>query len=164
MPRSTCALAVLLLLLSAVAIEGRAQVLPSSRIARPAAAPMLGHQELLEGLGERAAAEPIPGQYFAALSGGVVGLVGGTALGLLVAAGDEASHPERTLLVAGAVGWLGGTTYALHRFSSVKGSPGKPVAALGGAVLGLVGGPVAILTVPLGARWAYNRTRTGAAP
>lgn len=110
---------------------------------------------------ERRAGKAIPGQFFAGFAGLVVGTAAGALTGILLAAGsDSGDNVEAALLVPTAIGMIGGTTYGVVKFSAAKGANGTVPAAIGGTLLGLLGGPFVWVTAPLGARWAYNRSRT----
>lgn len=110
---------------------------------------------------EQRSGKVIPGQFFAGFAGLLVGTAAGTLTGILLAAGSErGSNVEAALLVPAAIGMIGGTTYGIVTFSAAKGANGTVPAAIGGTLLGFLGGPLVWVTAPLGARWAYNRSRT----
>lgn len=107
------------------------------------------------------AAPAIRGQLFAGFAGLIVGATVGVTAGVMMAMGSDKGSEFETVAIATALGGLlGGTTYGVHRFSRAKGGNGKALSTFGGATLGLLGGPLMLVTVPLGARWAYNRSRT----
>ncbi len=110
---------------------------------------------------ERRSAKAIPGQFFAGFAGLVVGTGVGVVTGILLAAGSEpGDNVENRMLIPAAIGMIGGTTYGIVKFSAAKGANGTVPAAIGGTLLGFLGGPFVWVTAPLGARWAYNKSRT----
>lgn len=110
---------------------------------------------------ERRSGKAIPGQFFAGFAGMVVGAGAGAVTGLMLAAGQENGNGvDAALLIPTAVGLIGGTTYGVVKFSERKGARGSVPATIGGTVLGMLGGPFGWVTIPLGARWAYNKSRT----
>jgi hypothetical protein len=150
-----------LLLLSLIAAPLRSQQLPAARptVLLDRAAPARIPESLQRP--PLAAAPPIKGQYWAGLAGTVVGAAIGVTTGLLIGMGtDSGDEFETAAVVATGLGILGGATYGVYRFSAAKGADGRAAATFGGAALGLIGGPFLWFTVPLGARWAYNRSRT----
>jgi hypothetical protein len=91
----------------------------------------------------------------------VVGTAAGAVTGLMLAAGSEpGDNIENKLLIPTAIGMIGGTTYGVVKFSAAKGANGTVPAAIGGTLLGFLGGPFVWVTAPLGAQWAYNKSRT----
>lgn len=147
-----------------------AQWAPAPRIAVPAdlgfdhAAFLAGYEP--EIVPEAARGAPaIRGQFLAGFAGLVVGTVVGVGTGLMLGMGqDDTNGFEAVALTATLAGILGGTTYGVYKFSQAKGANGRALPTFGGAALGLVGGPLMWVTVPLGARWAYNRSRTDSLP
>lgn len=106
-------------------------------------------------------APAIRGQLPAGFAGLLVGTVLGVGTGLMLGMGqDDANSFEAVAVTATLAGVLGGTTYGVYRFSKAKGLNGRAMPTFGGAALGLLGGPVMWVTVPIGARWGYNRSRT----
>jgi hypothetical protein len=140
-----------LLLLSLLTTPLVAQQATTSYLVRPATAERA----------PRAAAPPIRGQFLAGFAGMVVGAAAGATTGIMIGygSGDETTF-ETAAVVATLVGILGGTTYGVHKYSQAKGGDGSAGAAFGGSALGLLGGPLMWVTVPLGSRWLYNRSRT----
>jgi hypothetical protein len=140
-----------LLVLSLISAPVSAQQITASYLARPASTEQA----------PRAAAPPIRGQFLAGFAGMVVGAAAGVTTGIMIGygSGDEATF-ETAAVVGVLVGILGGTTYGVYKFSQAKGGDGNAGAAFGGSALGLLGGPLMWVTVPLGSRWLYNRSRT----
>jgi hypothetical protein len=143
-----------------------AQWAPAPRIAVPAdlgfdhAAFLAGYEPDFEPAPARRA-PAIRGQFFAGFAGLIVGATLGVGTGLMLGLGqDDSNGFEAVALTATLAGILGGTTYGVYKFSQAKGANGRALPTFGGAALGLIGGPVMWVTVPLGARWAYNRSRT----
>jgi len=156
-----------LALVSTVSVPAAAQWAPAPRIAAVEefnAYELSTRAEFLEARGhelERRSAKAIPGQFFAGFAGLVVGTAAGTVTGLLLAYGSEpGDNIENKLLIPAAIGMIGGTTYGVVKFSAAKGANGTVPAAIGGTLLGFLGGPFVWVTAPLGARWAYNKSRT----
>lgn len=153
--------------LSLAPVAARAQWIPAPRIAAAEefnAFELSTRMKFLEERGrelERRSDKAIPGQFFAGFSGMVLGAGIGAVTGLLIASGTERGDGvEAALLIPTAVGLIGGTTYGVVKFSERKGAHGSVPATIGGTVLGMLGGPLGWVTIPLGARWAYNRSRT----
>jgi hypothetical protein len=156
-----------LVCLSLVPVAAHAQWIPEPRIAAVEefnAFELSTRAEFLEERGrelERRSGKAIPGQFFAGFAGMVVGASLGAVTGLLIAQGrDNGNGVEAALLIPTAVGLIGGTTYGVVKFSERKGARGSVPATIGGTVLGMLGGPFGWVTIPLGARWAYNKSRT----
>lgn len=156
-----------LVLMSLVSVPAAAQWAPEPRIAAAEefnAYELSLRAEFLEARGnelERRSAKAIPGQFFAGFAGLVVGTGVGVVTGILLAAGSEpGDNEEAAFLVPAAIGMIGGTTYGVVKFSAAKGANGTVPAAIGGTLLGFLGGPFVWVTAPLGARWAYNKSRT----
>lgn len=154
-------------IVSIASVPAAAQWAPAPRIAHIAefnAYELSLRAEFLEARGhelERRSAKAIPGQFFAGFAGLVVGTGVGVVTGILLAAGSErGANVETMLFIPTAIGMIGGTTYGVVKFSAVKGANGTIPAAIGGTMLGFLGGPLVWVTAPLGARWAYNKSRT----
>ena len=79
---------------------------------------------------------------------------------MLAAGSEPGDNIENKLLIPTAIGMIGGTTYGVVKFSAAKGANGTVPAAIGGTLLGFLGGPFVWVTAPLGAQWAYNKSRT----
>lgn len=158
-----------LALVSIASVPAAAQWAPAPRIAHVEefnAYELSLRAEFLEARGdelERRSAKAIPGQYFAGFAGMVVGTGVGAVTGLLVGMGQGSEQGfENAAVALTLAGLVGGTTYGVVKFSAAKGANGTVPAAIGGTLLGLLGGPVLWVTAPLGARWAYNKSRTDA--
>lgn len=158
---------VLVSLVSIVSAPAAAQWVPEPRIAQVEgfnAFELSTRAEFLEARGnelERRSAKAIPGQFFAGFAGLVVGTGVGVVTGIMLAAGgDPGDNEEAAFLIPAAIGMVGGTTYGVVKFSAAKGANGTVPAAIGGTLLGFLGGPFVWVTAPLGARWAYNKSRT----
>ena len=156
-------------IVSIASVPAAAQWAPAPRIAHIAefnAHELSLRAEFLEARGhelelERRSAKAIPGQFFAGFAGLVVGTGVGVVTGILLAAGSErGANVETMLFIPTAIGMIGGTTYGVVKFSAAKGANGTIPAAIGGTMLGFLGGPLVWVTAPLGARWAYNKSRT----
>ena len=165
MMRSTLLAFAFLPLLS---VDVAAQYVPAPRIAAVEgfnAFELSTRAEFLEArtreLEQRAGGKAIPGQFFAGFAGLLVGTAVGTVTGIMLAAGgDSGDNIEAAMLIPAAIGMIGGTTYGVVKFSAAKGANGTVPAAIGGTLLGFIGGPFIWVTAPLGARWAYNKSRT----
>lgn len=154
-------------IVSIASVPAAAQWAPAPRIAHIAefnAHELSLRAEFLEARGhelELRSAKAIPGQFFAGFAGLVVGTGVGVVTGILLAAGSErGANVESMLFIPTAIGMIGGTTYGVVKFSAAKGANGTIPAAIGGTMLGFLGGPLVWVTAPLGARWAYNKSRT----
>lgn len=157
-----------LALLSLLAAPLRSQHIPTSHLVRPSLSPPVAttaRADAGRALPRLAAAPPIKGQYWAGFAGTVVGAAIGVTTGLMIGMGtDSGEEFETAAVVATGLGILGGATYGVYRFSAARGLDGRAAPTFGGAALGLLGGPVMWFTVPLGARWGYNRSRSDPAP
>lgn len=101
----------------------------------------------------RRATAPLAGQVSAGTIGWALGAVAGMVVGSVFAT-DE--NDWATPLVGGIVTAPVGATIAIHRFGRARGLRSNPLATLGGAYAGMVGGPAMWVTSPAGAAIAYN--------
>jgi hypothetical protein len=139
-----------LLVLSLISAPVSAQKFTASYLARPAS----------DEQAPRAAAPPIRGQFLAGFAGMIVGGAAGALVGVVMGMGSDSETAfANAAVITTLAGVLGGTTYGVYKFSQAKGGDGSVGAAFGGSALGLLGGPFIWVTVPLGSKWLYNRSR-----
>ena len=96
------------------------------------------------------------------LSGFGGGLVGGIVAYLPFAAREFGGQgePDDAGLIAMALGFIGGSAAGVQLSSRIMGMKGSWAATLGGAAVGILGGPFLFFTMPAGATVGFNSTRT----
>jgi hypothetical protein len=89
---------------------------------------------------------------------GLIGGLAGSLAILLPLAAVDGGDSDDAMTVGALLGYLGGSAVGVQLYSHRIGLRGSWWGTLGGATIGALGGPVLILTVPLGAMVGFNVT------
>ena len=100
------------------------------------------------------------------IAGAVVALAGALLLVLPMAIADRGGQDVSSDVtsVLATIGYMGGSVVGVQYYSQRKGMKGSWWGTLGGAVLGGLGGPLFVLTVPTGAVLGFTLTPDGLLP
>jgi hypothetical protein len=139
-----------------VALPLEAQRVQPSRFASAApmaldTVPASGRQPLPPGF--------VTQQAFVGLAGFSVGALAGGAVGAAMAPGEDGWDDLAGVLMGMIIGGTFGSSVAVYRFSNGKGYQSSYAATLVGSWMGLVGGPLLFVTVPMGSTIGYNVAR-----